>query len=250
MSHLTKGTKVSFSLRDGKTISGTFSHMAPNGKAYLHGEDGKGYERPVEKIRVIGTPQTQFKINQPTNKFTGHVITSDEDLEEAWEEQIKPKEPTPQEQKMSSFDINSRFQFLEQLVRMTINGTAVSLVVTGEGGLGKTYTVLEQMQRKHLVENNQYVHIKGYATARGLYRTLYENCDKICIFDDCDSILEDKVALNLLKGALDSYDKRTIKWIVKSQDENLPDEFEFLGRIIFISNMPMERVHQAILREL
>jgi hypothetical protein len=103
------------------------------------------------------------------------------------------------------------------------------------------------MAKKNLVENNQYVHIKGYATARGLFRLLYENCDKICIFDDCDAVLEDKVALNLLKGALDSYDKRVIKWIVKSTDESLPDEFEFTGRVIFISNKSMESVHQAIL---
>ena len=244
--NLQKGTKVSFALKNGTPMRGTYSHMAPNGKAYVHGEDGKGYERPKEKLIEIGAAQTEFKANIVTTKKKLNSIVSD-DLEDAWEEQSAPKEPTLQEKKMAAFDINHRFGFLEQMVRMVINGTSVSLVVTGEGGLGKTYTVLDQLAKKHLVEDNQYIHVKGYATARGLYRLLYENCDKIIVFDDCDSILEDKVALNLLKGGLDSYDKRIIKWIIKTPDESLPDSFEFLGRIIFISNKSMDSVHQAIL---
>jgi hypothetical protein len=243
----TKGTPLTFSTREGKILSGKFSHMAPNGKAYIHGEDGKGYERPLDKIRIVGEAQTEFKVSIHKSSSKLAAITGDEDLENSWQEQSAPEEPTEQQKVMNSFDINHRFSFLESLTRMVINGSAVSLVVTGEGGLGKTYTVLDQLARKQLVENNQFVHIKGFATARGLYRLLFENSDKICVFDDCDAVLEDKVALNLLKGALDSYDKRMIKWIVKTPDESLPDEFEFTGRIVFISNMPMHKVSQAIL---
>ena len=88
--------------------------------------------------------------------------------------------------------------------------------------------------------------VKGYSTAKGLYRTLFENNGMVIVFDDCDSILKDDVAKNILKGALDSYSKRYISWMADMRDDDLPRSFEFTGSIVFVSNMPMERVDQAI----
>ena len=39
------------------------------------------------------------------------------------------------------FDINTRFEFLETLVKMIVDKNIPSLLITGEGGLGKTFTV-------------------------------------------------------------------------------------------------------------
>ena len=87
--------------------------------------------------------------------------------------------------------------------------------------------------------------VKGYATPKALYGTLWEHRDKTIIFDDCDSVLKDAVSLNLLKGALDSYDKRTISWLQKGFiEDNLPNSFEFQGNIIFISNMSSDKLDQ------
>jgi hypothetical protein len=88
--------------------------------------------------------------------------------------------------------------------------------------------------------------VKGYSTAKGLYRTLFENNKSIIVFDDCDAVLKDPVALNLLKGALDSYGKRIISWNADFKDEDLPKSFNFEGRVIFISNMPQSKIDQAI----
>jgi len=71
---------------------------------------------------------------------------------------------------------------------------------------------------------------------------------KLIVFDDCDSVLEDKVAINILKSALDSYDKRTISWMSKmNKSDEYPNQFDFTGRIIFISNKSKESIDQAIL---
>jgi hypothetical protein len=92
-----------------------------------------------------------------------------------------------------------------------------------------------------------YTVVKGYSTAKGLYRTLFENRNRIVVFDDCDSVLRDPVALNLLKGALDSYDKRIISWNAEtSGDDDLPRSFEFKGGVIFISNLPIFKIDQAV----
>ena len=159
------------------------------------------------------------------------------------------------------FGINTRFEFVEKLVNMVASGVQPSAVITGEGGLGKTYTVRKTLEDAGLedmtailneaedgdVIENAYITIKGFSTAKGLYRTLYENNGKIILFDDCDSILKDPVALNILKGALDSYDRRYISWNAEMKEsDDLPRSFEFTGSIIFISNMDQDKIDQAV----
>ena len=148
---------------------------------------------------------------------------------------------------MSDFNINKRFDFLKQLTTMVALGVTPSIIVSGEGGLGKTYTVMSTLKSLDL-DGSDYTVSKGYSTARGLYNTLYDNNGKIVIFDDCDSVIEDKVSLNILKSALDSYDTRTITWSsMKRSSDDYPNSFEFTGQIIFISNKSSKDIDQAIL---
>jgi hypothetical protein len=147
----------------------------------------------------------------------------------------------------TNFDINQRFGFLNDLTTMVVSGITPSLIVTGEGGLGKTHSVTQTIKANEL-EDMDYVFFKGYSTARGLYNTLFDNNGKLIIFDDCDSVLDDKVAVNILKSALDSYEKRTISWMAKmNKSDDYPQHFDFTGRIIFISNKAKEKIDEAIL---
>ena len=148
---------------------------------------------------------------------------------------------------MSTFTINQRFEFLGNLTQMVIGGITPSLIVTGEGGLGKTHSVTQSIRNSDLISDD-YVFFKGYSTARGLYNALYDNNSRLIIFDDCDSVLEDKVALNILKSALDSYETRTISWMAKmNKNDEYPQQFNFTGRIIFISNKAKSSIDGAIL---
>lgn len=159
------------------------------------------------------------------------------------------------EDPQKQWPINQRFEFVSQLVNMVAIGRAVSVVITGPGGLGKTHTVRTALETAGLQDAsgfdaeayNSFRMIKGYSTAKGLYRELFLNRDGVIVFDDCDSVLKDPVALNLLKGALDSYDKRIISWNADMRDDDLPRSFQFNGRVIFISNMRREQLDQAIL---
>lgn len=162
----------------------------------------------------------------------------------------------------SRFSINQRFEFVGDMVLMLANGDQASVVVSGPGGLGKSHTVVAALEASGLSDvtvldefevgsvldtAKSYRVIKGYSTPKGLYRTLYENKDGVVVFDDCDSVLKDPVSLNLLKAALDSYDRRIISWRADMRDEELPQSFEFKGRVIFISNLPSEALDQAII---
>lgn len=155
----------------------------------------------------------------------------------------------------SAWNINQRFQFVTDLVTMVARGRAVSLIVTGPGGLGKTHTVVAGLTAAGLKDvsgretespERSFKQIKGYSTAKGLYRELFMNKDSVIVFDDCDSVLRDPVALNLLKGALDSYDRRIISWNADLRDEDLPRSFIFNGRVVFISNMRRSQLDLAL----
>ena len=162
----------------------------------------------------------------------------------------------------SRFSINERFGFVSDMVAMLASGAQASVVVTGPGGLGKSFTVSQTLtalgfKDVSLLEDfaigtilktaKTFRVIKGYSTPKGLYRTLYENKDGVIVFDDCDSVLKDAVSLNLLKGALDSYSRRIISWRADIKDEDLPTSFEFKGRVIFISNLASSNIDQAII---
>ena len=209
----------------------------------------------------------KFKCSINGNKFT----TSKQDYIEYMFKKITGVKATFAEiseqqkpQVSDKFGINERFGFVEKLVNMVSSGVQPSAVITGQGGLGKTYTVMKTLQAAGIQDYNEvvrklaigsridmsklYVTIKGYSTPKGLFRTLFENNKAVIVFDDCDSILKDPVALNLLKGALDSYGKRIISWNAESfgKDDDLPRSFEFKGKVIFISNMDQDSIDQAI----
>ena len=161
----------------------------------------------------------------------------------------------------SKFSINQRFGFVRDMVKMLAKGDQASVVVTGPGGLGKSHTVsaalteagftdlstLDELEVGSSVPANSYRVVKGYSTPKGLFRLLYENRNSVLVFDDCDSVLKDPVSLNLLKGALDSYSRRIISWRADMRDEDLPNVFEFKGRVVFISNISSSSMDQAII---
>lgn len=148
-------------------------------------------------------------------------------------------------------DPSIMFDNLEQLTRMVGKGIQPSLMVTGLPGTGKTHLVKETLRSMGLRESHEFVHFKGRATAAGLVITLYENSDKLILLDDCDSVFKDDDAVNILKAALDSYDVRKISYISSKplRDEfgnPIPAHFEFIGRIIFISNISQHKLDPAI----
>ena len=148
-------------------------------------------------------------------------------------------------------DPSEMFKNIERLTKMVGRGLQPSLVITGGAGMGKTHIVKSTLEEMGLKESYDFVHFKGRATAAGLFVTLYENNDKIIVLDDCDSVFRDDDAVNILKGALDSYDTRKISYISTKllKDEfggEVPRHFEFTGRIIFISNINQSKLDEAI----
>lgn len=150
---------------------------------------------------------------------------------------------------VSDIPINERFSYLDDMVDLVSTSIPTSLILCGSGGLGKSYTVFSRLVHHGLEEDVDFVVVKGFSTPKSMYRTLYENRDRIVVFDDCDSVLKNDTAVNLLKGALDTTPVRRISWKTErsGSDEDLPEVFDFEGKVIFISNMTLDRIPQALL---
>ena len=155
--------------------------------------------------------------------------------------------------------IRERFDILNEMTKACVNGDIRAMIVSGPPGVGKSFGVEREIEKATLFDKLAGKRlraevVKGSATPIGLYQTLYKYSDDNCVlvFDDCDSILLDDVALNLLKGALDSGKKRTISWLSESsalRREGIPDRFEFKGSVIFITNLKFDTMKSQKLRD-
>lgn len=155
--------------------------------------------------------------------------------------------------------IRERFDILHEMTKATVSGDIRAMIVSGPPGVGKSFGVEQEIDKACLFDKLAGKRIraevvKGSATPIGLYQALYKYSDENCVvvFDDCDSILLDDVALNLLKGALDSGKKRVISWLSESRvlaNEGVPNRFEFKGSVIFITNLKFDKMKSQKLRD-
>ena len=155
--------------------------------------------------------------------------------------------------------IEQRFTILDDMTKAAISGDIRAMIVVGPPGVGKSYGVEYQLEKAGLFDNIsgrkiKYEVIKGAMTPIGLYCTLYKHSDpkNVLVFDDCDSILLDDVALNILKAALDSGKKRRIHWNADSsmlRREGVPDQFDFKGSVIFITNLKFDHLKSKKLQD-
>ena len=156
-------------------------------------------------------------------------------------------------------EIAERFDILDQMTKSLVKSDIRALIVTGPPGVGKSFGVEEELTKSSLFgdmagSRRKYEVVKGAMTPLGLYAKLYEYTDKgnVLVFDDCDSVLMDDLALNILKAALDSGKKRMIYWNAESaklRNEGIPDKFEFKGSACFITNIKFENVRSKKLQD-
>ena len=180
-----------------------------------------------------------------------------------------------------SVRIQETFDVLRDVSEGIADKIVRGLVIAGAPGVGKSYEVIKTVESYGLVdkadlrerlaaeavdganetdseseedalpahdiirETNTYELVKGHITASSLYELLWRNRHEndTIIMDDIDSIFGDDKALNLLKAALDTSDKRRIHWATAvPRQDGVPNSFEFFGSIIFISNKDFNKM--------
>ena len=116
--------------------------------------------------------------------------------------------------------IQQRFEILNEMSEAVATRKVRAMIVSGPPGIGKSYgveTTLERFSTFDDIAGNKrkFEVVKGAMSPVGLFKKLYEHADPghVVCFDDCDSVLYDDLALNLLKAALDTGRKRTLHWL-------------------------------------
>lgn len=174
----------------------------------------------------------------------------------------------------SEFSIGERFSILEKFVSsaaymataepdsMEALAANAMVTITGSGGLGKTHTTKKVLESHGLQRSDDmdigdiiygrakgYAVISGYTTAKALFRKLWEHREGwVVVLDDCDAALKSADAVNILKGAGDSGERRIITWNAENfnAEDDLPKSFEFKSSIIIITNLDRMKVPQPI----
>ena len=188
------------------------------------------------------------------------VITNLERFE-AFNSTLAPQDAvteTPKTEAERLAVIQQRFDILDDMAGACKDGTVRALILSGPPGIGKSYGVVNQLEKQSMFDNlqgrSEWEVVKGATSALGLYKKLYRYSapGSVVVFDDCDTVLFDDLSLNILKAALDSGKKRVIQWNTESRvldREGIPDHFTFEGAVIFITNVKFDTVKSRKLRD-
>jgi hypothetical protein len=155
--------------------------------------------------------------------------------------------------------LDQRFQILRDMTIAVKKGAMRGLIVAGPPGVGKSHGVEEILLRHDLFNRiadrePNYDVVKGTLSSVGLYAKLHDfkEAGDVVVFDDADNIFFDMLSLNLLKAALDTSKRRILSWNTDSRmlrGEGIPNQFEFKGSVIFITNIKFGHVRSKTLKE-
>ena len=171
----------------------------------------------------------------------------------------KAGENLPETDEQAIERIAGRFAILDEMAEAVATNKVRAMIVSGPPGIGKSYGVERALEKRSMFEDiagskRKFEVVKGAMSAIGLYKKLYEYSGPghVVCFDDCDAILYDDLALNLLKAALDTGRKRSLHWNTESRiliAEGMPNSFEFHGGVIFITNIKFDNVRSKKLQD-
>jgi hypothetical protein len=181
---------------------------------------------------------------------------------------VKVKEdrsPTEQENEMTLADkvlwMEETMDDVYEITRRVAAGAFNSLFISGRAGTGKTYSVERAMHDEGLDEGEDWIKVSGAVSTIMMYKNLYTYRDKTLVFDDADAVFSNEDGRNILKAALDTKKIRKISYMKKLgmlydpvdyrdnpegefnalESGLIPNQFEFAGRVIFISNLPKDK---------
>jgi len=233
---------VTFNLVKGYQTGAKGGYVTVNAEGYF------GENTPeVVRIRVNSIEDLEFTAGPASAETAAHAQVH-----------VHAKQPVETDEEVIA-RIGERFDILDQMTKATIAGDVRAMIVVGPPGVGKSYGVEKQLEHSGLFDQLsgrrvKYEVIKGAMTPIGLYCTLYKHSDKnnVLVFDDCDSVFQDDLSLNILKAALDSGKKRRIYWNSDSamlRREGVPDMFDFKGSCIFITNLQFSNLKSKKLQD-
>ena len=144
----------------------------------------------------------------------------------------------------------------ERFIDPNRGGIIRGLIVSGPGGIGKSYYVTQALREfgwSHETPTENIRYFKGDISPAGLYQELYKysNQGDVLILDDCDILSKSRgelaIFLNLMKAATETNPKnRLVSWTRANdsllKNAGIPAQHIFNGTFIWISNNTKEEI--------
>jgi hypothetical protein len=223
---------------------------------------------PGRKIRVMVEKEGDVRLVKQDDAPIQDMPVETVPLVLAEPKVAEPKVAEPEEHREDDEVLMARmrkkFQIMDGMTLAAVQGGVRAMIVTGPPGVGKSFGIeavinsLDVMVKMGLIpedsvdlEAKMAMEKVSFASPLGLYQLLYRYSKpgSLLVLDDSDSILFDETCLNMLKAATDSGKKRRLSWRTESRvlyEADIPDEFEFEGAVIFITNLDFENTRGKI----
>ncbi len=139
---------------------------------------------------------------------------------------------------LKTFD--KRLELVRDRTRGVAEGWQTGFYLWGEGGISKSWTVLDELDRLGV----DYRLTNSRLSGKGLFELLEEYPDKVHVLEDMEKLCQDTNAAGVLRSALwttnpdraNQHQERLITWRVGGDKR----ESIFTGGIIFTMNMPLD----------
>ena len=170
-------------------------------------------------------------------------------------EEIQAQEKLEKEGK----DPKQAFKEMAVYVKTVISGLQPGVIICGAPRVGKTYRVMKQLEAAGYRDGHNMEIIKGKATPRQLYLSLYNYKEKgnILVIDDADALVGPKApedCINMLKAALDSTSTeegrkvsyRVTGTLYDDDGVEIPKTLYYKGGVIVITNYSAGQLDTAL----
>lgn len=158
------------------------------------------------------------------------------------------KQSSPREEDLRDEEhlarLESKLQLVRDRTRAVALGYSTGFFLFGNGGNGKSFTVLKELDRLRA----NFKLFNSRMTGRGLYNALEKFPDAVHVLEDMEQLQRDRGAQGVLRSALwgqrkdgdDGPMERLVTWTTFRQEHN----FVFTGGIIMLSNVPLHDLPQ------
>lgn len=133
--------------------------------------------------------------------------------------------------------LEKKFQAIRDRTTLCIKGYGNGAYIWGEGGIGKSYSVIERLRALQV----QYIIHNTRLSAPAFCKSLESHRKAVHVAEDIENIFTERTTMNLLRSALWGQKDRSGKQqrIITYGIHPAERVFEFEGQIIFTGNRPL-----------
>jgi len=145
--------------------------------------------------------------------------------------------------------LDEKLHMVRMSIQAVIKDYKTSRLITGTQGIGKSHSIIEELDMSEV----NYIHIQGgIKDARTFFMTLTDNNDEdlIIVFDDVNTIFGNKDCREILRVACTNQPIRSITYTDSFLAKNkykYPSPLDFASKIIVVTNVPKRKIDEGII---